>query len=100
MSIARKLAAARRMLADATAILAEIEVEAEQEKSSSPTWVETGVAAEALGIPLDSVRNLCRQKGYGRKRGGRWEADIGALRTYFAKRDNRDETHRVSSRIK
>ncbi|WP_292125134.1 hypothetical protein, partial [Mesorhizobium sp.] len=68
MSIARKLAAARRMLADATAILAEIEVEAEQEKSSSPTWVETGVAAEALGIPLDSVRNLCRQKGYGRKR--------------------------------
>ncbi|RWG07358.1 hypothetical protein [Mesorhizobium sp.] len=100
MSIARKLAAARRMLADATAILAEIEVEAEQEKSSSPTWVETGVAAEALGIPLDSVRNLCRQKGYGRKRGGRWEADIGALRSYFGKRDNRDETNRVSGGIK
>ncbi|RWC10781.1 MAG: hypothetical protein EOS52_23720 [Mesorhizobium sp.] len=92
---ARKLAQATAMLAEVASLLAELQVEAEQ--STSPkSWVETAVAAEAFGVPLDSVRKLCREKGFGRRNGGRWQADIGALRSYFAKRDNRDETSRVS----
>ena len=90
---ARKLAQATAMLAEVAQILAELQVQAEQR--SSPSWLEAPAAAEALGVPVDSIRKLCREKGFGRRNGGRWQADIGALRSYFAKRDNRDETHRV-----
>ncbi|WP_095087792.1 hypothetical protein [Mesorhizobium sophorae] len=96
MNDARKLAAAGRMLADLSAIIAELQVSAEQEKSASLEWVSPAVAAERFGVPAGSIRSLCQRKRFGRKVGGRWETDLSALRNYFGKRDNRDETVRVS----
>ncbi|WJI40283.1 MULTISPECIES: helix-turn-helix domain-containing protein [Mesorhizobium] len=81
MSTARKLAQVRSKLAELTLLVAELE-EAEQ-KQSCPIWVETGEAAESLGVALDTVRSLCRRKGYGRRSGGRWQVDLAALREYF-----------------
>ncbi|MER8644683.1 hypothetical protein [Mesorhizobium sp. M1252] len=81
MSTVRKLAAIRRQLAQITALVAEIETEFEDR--SSGDLVETAVAAEALGQKIDTIRNLCRRKGFGQRAGGRWKADVAALREYF-----------------
>lgn len=81
MSIARQLTAARRMLAEASAILARIEIDIDEQNSGE--WVDTAIAAQVLGLPADTVRSLCRNKGYGRKKGGRWQADLEALRSYY-----------------
>ncbi|MBZ9910483.1 hypothetical protein LB557_31415 [Mesorhizobium sp. BR115XR7A] len=91
---ARKLAAIRSRLAEVMELIAAIETEVEEPVSPS-VWVETVVAAERFSIPVDSVRRLCRN-GFGRKVGGRWQANLTLLRGYFGKRDNRDAPNRVS----
>ncbi|ESX12622.1 hypothetical protein X763_07420 [Mesorhizobium sp. LSHC432A00] len=53
MSTVRKLAAIRRQLAQIAALVAEIETEFEDR--SSGDWVETAVAAEALGQKIGKV---------------------------------------------
>lgn len=42
--------------------------------------VETGVAAERLNVPADTLRNWCRNRGIGVKRGGRWLVSLGRAR--------------------
>ncbi|MER9588548.1 hypothetical protein NKI94_07040 [Mesorhizobium australicum] len=85
MSTARKLALATSMLADLAALLAELQVAAEQEETVSPDWVETTIAAERFGVPADSIRSLCRRKHFGRRLGSRWQVDLNRLRRHFGK---------------
>ncbi|ESZ68678.1 hypothetical protein X727_21305 [Mesorhizobium sp. L103C119B0] len=85
MSNVRKLAAIRRQLAQIAALVAEIETEFEDRGSGD--WVETAVAAEALGQRSERFRPARRRQMESRR--------SAAMREYFRQRDKRDGTHRV-----
>jgi hypothetical protein len=48
-------------------------------------FVDTWTAAERFSIPIDTVRWLAREKGFGEKRGGRWLVSVGAVREHVAR---------------
>ena len=39
-------------------------------------WIELGAAAKRFGLEKDRLHRWCREKGVGRKTGGRWEVSI------------------------
>ncbi|MCO5058603.1 MAG: hypothetical protein M9905_12145 [Rhizobiaceae bacterium] len=45
--------------------------------------IETWAAADRFDLPIDTVRSLCRRKGMGEKRGGRWLVSASGLRRYL-----------------
>lgn len=90
----------RALLGEITGLVAKMEAEEERKESGGDdVWIDTAIASERFGVPHDSIRYLCREKGYGRKVGGRWEANATGLHDYFGKREKREKTTRVSRAI-
>ena len=42
--------------------------------------VDTAIASERLNVPQDTLRNWCRTRGIGLKRGGRWLVSLSRAR--------------------
>ncbi len=40
------------------------------------TWLELPAAAERFKVKSDTLRKLCRQQGFGRKVGARWQVNV------------------------
>jgi hypothetical protein len=57
----------------------------------SDDLIDTKVAARRFGIPEDTIRSWCRQKGIGVKPAGRWLVSVSLLRAELRHR----RAHRV-----
>ncbi|MGO7787371.1 helix-turn-helix domain-containing protein [Rhizobium ruizarguesonis] len=66
--------------------VAEPEPDAESADANEDDFIDTWTAATRFNLPVDTIRWLCREKGMGRKDGGRWLVSVKALRHYLDSR--------------
>ncbi|MGO7226711.1 DNA-binding protein [Rhizobium leguminosarum bv. viciae] len=62
------------------------EPEPEPSDADEDDLIDTWTAASRFNLPVDTIRWLCREKGMGRKDGGRWLVSVKALRHYLDSR--------------
>ncbi|WP_327205886.1 hypothetical protein [Rhizobium beringeri] len=62
------------------------ETEPEPSDADEDDLIDTWTAASRFNLPVDTIRWLCREKGMGRKDGGRWLVSVKALRHYLDSR--------------
>lgn len=73
-------------LRERVAEAAEPEPEPEPAAADEDDLIDTWTAATRFNLPVDTIRWLCREKGMGRKDGGRWLVSVKALRHYLDSR--------------